>query len=186
MTTPARVVLYGEDSEDDAFLMRRAFSEARFPGSLVVVGDGWDVTRYLSGDGRYADRGANPLPHLVLLDLKMPHFTGLEALAWIRARAELDATPVIMLSSPGLEIDIASAYANGADAYVVKPGGLHALGALVKDLVPVCAEAHGTPAFASVQSAVPPPEAIRQKRKRVGRHDDQAVFDAHRNRFGIV
>ena len=36
--------------------------------------------------GEYADREKFPLPNVVLLDLKMPRKSGLEVLAWIRAK----------------------------------------------------------------------------------------------------
>jgi DNA-binding response OmpR family regulator len=56
----------------------------------------------------------------VLLDLKLPHIMGLEVLKWIRQQPG-PARVVILLSASGEEIDIASAYRLGANAYLIKP-----------------------------------------------------------------
>lgn len=157
MKTHPCIILYAEDSEDDAFLMRRAFTKAGFPGALIVVGNGLDAMRYLGGEGRYADRSANPLPCVILLDIKMPLVTGLAALAWIRARRELDATPVLMLSSSSQESDIQAAYASGANSYVVKPGSLEVFAAFVNDLAIVCASLPHRQTLTNIHGAVPPP-----------------------------
>lgn len=64
---------------------------------------------------------AEPLPDLVLLDLKMPHMDGIAVLDAIRAEDALRDIPVVMLTTSGEERDIRESYAHGATAYVVKP-----------------------------------------------------------------
>jgi len=141
MTAPASpsVILYAEDSEDDAFLMKRAFARVGFPGRLVVVPHGLEATRYLSGEGRYADRVAYPFPQLILLDIKMPHLNGLDVLHWLRSRNAFDDKPVLMLTSSSQESDVRAAYAAGADSYLVKPANLDLFRELVEDLALLCA-----------------------------------------------
>lgn len=134
-------VLYAEDSEDDAFLLQRAFNQAGVPHPLVIVPNGKAVVHYLSGTGPYGDRGAHPFPRLVLLDIKMPHRTGLDVLCWIRQQPELRRLPVIMLTSSAHDRDVASAYSLGANGYVVKPSNAAGLAQLGVDLARVCAEA---------------------------------------------
>ena len=46
-----RPVLYAEDEENDAFLMRRAFSKAGVNNPLFVVTDGAAAILYLAGEG---------------------------------------------------------------------------------------------------------------------------------------
>ena len=78
------------------------------------------------GDRRIvdADRDAHPLPHLMLLDLKLPLRTGFEVLAWARARPELARLPILILSSSLERDDVARSYELGARSYLVKSADL--------------------------------------------------------------
>lgn len=159
MTPESLVVLYAEDSDDDAFLMRRAFAKAKFPGSLVVVSHGLEATRYLAGEGPYSDRAQHPLPRLILLDIKMPHMSGLEVLQWIRRRDEFRDTPVLMLTSSSQEADITTAYASGADCYLVKPANLDTFRDLVEDILHLCSVPGRAVSPSQVRGCALPPAA---------------------------
>lgn len=117
----ASMVLYAEDDENDAFFMERAFSIMKERSRLRVVSNGQLVTDYLSGAGAFADREQYPLPALLLLDVKMPHMSGLDVLKWARARPEFDRLPVVMFTSSTQQKDIDFCAAHGASAYLVKP-----------------------------------------------------------------
>lgn len=71
----------------------------------------------------------NELPDLILLDLMMPHRSGLEVCQHIREQA---TTPIIVLSVKGSEADIVSVLDLGADDYLVKPFRLAELLARVR------------------------------------------------------
>src|SRR4029450_8122745 len=60
-------------------------------------------------------------PELILLDLKLPGLSGLDVLRWIRAQARFFALPVIVLTSSDDIRDVNSAYALGANSFLVKP-----------------------------------------------------------------
>ena len=60
------------------------------------------------------------MPSLILLDLKLPFVTGLDVLKWIHQQPGLEPI-VVILSSSQEERDIAAAYLQGANAYLVKP-----------------------------------------------------------------
>ncbi|HEY3757271.1 MAG TPA: response regulator [Opitutaceae bacterium] len=133
-------VLYAEDSEDDAFLLQRAFSQAGVSNPLVVVPNGKAVVHYLSATGPYTDRTSHPFPRLVLLDIKMPHRTGLDVLCWIRQQPELRHLTVIMLTASAQDRDVSSAYSLGANGYLVKPSNAAGLAQLGQDLGKLCLE----------------------------------------------
>jgi CheY-like chemotaxis protein len=127
-------VLLVEDTDTDILLMRHVWCNAGVPNPLFAVEDGQSAIDYLAGLGRFADRLAHPLPCLVLLDLKIPYFSGHEVLQWIRQRATLNTLPVIILTSSSSDEDISRAYRLGANAYLEKPMGMTRLKELVTHL----------------------------------------------------
>lgn len=113
-----------DDSHQDQWLIRRALESGGWPVRLAMATTGDEAVAYLSGVGVYADRGAYPLPAVVLLDIKMPRQSGFEVLQWLRREGgKLKKVPVVMLSSSDQARDIQQAYEQGANGYVVKPGG---------------------------------------------------------------
>jgi CheY-like chemotaxis protein len=114
-------VLLVEDDLNDIFLVKRAFKMANLANPLQVVTDGVEAVQYMIGEGRYADREAHPLPHLIVMDLKMPRKNGLEVLEWLKKDGQLKRIPVVIVSSSDQPGDINRAYELGANAYMVKP-----------------------------------------------------------------
>jgi CheY-like chemotaxis protein len=157
---PLPPVLYAEDEENDAFLMERAFLKAGVANPLQIVVDGAAAIRYLSGVGEFSERGRYPLPCLLLLDLNLPRQSGLEVLEWTRAQPALRAMPIVILTSSSQNRDIGSAYALGANGYLVKPPSSERLIELVTGLRNVCldrgAQAHG---WLELKGNQPPPPA---------------------------
>jgi CheY-like chemotaxis protein len=127
-------ILYVEDDENDAYLMRYAFEQAKISVPLVIVDDGQKVLDYLAGFAPYADRAIHRLPRLVLLDMKLPRRSGLEVLKWIKTRPSLCAIPVVMFTSSNLEPDLHRAYVQGANGFLVKPGNPQQLVSMVKSI----------------------------------------------------
>ena len=115
------VVLVAEDNPDDALLLRRALEKAGIHARLKLVSDGEEMLLYLQAKGAYADRASNPMPSLIILDLKMPRRSGLEVLAWLSENSELSVVPTIVLSASNLDKDVRTAYDLGANTYFVKP-----------------------------------------------------------------
>jgi len=115
-----QLVLLVEDSEDDIFVIRRAFERAHIPNPLFVVKDGEAAAAYLSGTGKYALRDEYPLPGLVLLDLKLPGMDGFEVLRWIRQTPGVNALRVVVLTSSESIRDVNAAYGLGANSFMVK------------------------------------------------------------------
>ena len=56
----SRVALYAEDSNDDAFLLARAFEKAKAEGSLIVVPNGEEAIGYLAGEASSLRQSALP------------------------------------------------------------------------------------------------------------------------------
>lgn len=146
MPDPPSLVLVVEDDPNDRMLLQHAFRKAAAPVDLRMTKDSFQAEDYLLGREPYADRGANPLPSLILLDLKMPRRSGLEFLAWMKAQPPFAGIPVIILSSSQEATDIRRAYELGAKSYLVKSVDL-------KELVTIAA---GIGAVAGLLPKSPP------------------------------
>jgi len=122
MVDDGKPILLVEDDPNDQLLIRRAFAKAKLMNPLRLTKDGDEAVGYLAGEGAFADRQANPLPALVMLDLKLPRRSGLEVLEWLRSQAgSLGRTPVVVLTSSRENRDVDRAYELGANSYLVKP-----------------------------------------------------------------
>ena len=111
-----------EDDPNDVFFVEREFKRAPHL-RLLHVGDGREAVRYLTGEGGFADRQKHPLPNVILLDLKMPGFSGFDFLEWLHYNSPGDQKliPVVVMSSSSLQEDIKRAYAFGVNSYMCKP-----------------------------------------------------------------
>jgi CheY-like chemotaxis protein len=127
-------ILLVEDNADHAELVERSLEEYRVANTLVHVSDGQQAMDYLMGRDEYADRVAHPLPHVVLLDLRLPLVDGLEVLRRIKTSEELRRIPVVVLTTSEGESDIARAYDLHANAYIVKPVDFTRFVDLMRDL----------------------------------------------------
>jgi len=119
------VIAYADDREEDRELFRLAMQRIGLNHPLVLLEDGEQVTQYLKGEERFADRRRYPLPTAIFLDLKMPGMNGLETLRWIRGRREFRKVITVMFSGSGQEKDIERAYEDGINSYLVKPHGFN-------------------------------------------------------------
>ncbi|HWU97547.1 MAG TPA: response regulator transcription factor [Oxalicibacterium sp.] len=75
-------------------------------------------------DGRMADtaiRDSVVPPHLVLLDVMLPYIDGFELVKTIRAKADWNKVPIIMLTAKTMEQDIVRALDAGANDFILKP-----------------------------------------------------------------
>lgn len=116
-----QAILLVEDNPNDEALTLRAFKQNNIQNPVVVARDGAEALDYLFSTGAYAGRDKRDVPHLIILDLKLPKVDGLEVLRKLRADEALRAIPVVILTSSKEEQDIMSAYDLGTNAYVQKP-----------------------------------------------------------------
>jgi two-component system response regulator len=115
------LILLVEDRDDDVQLTLRALQKHRVANRVEVAVNGADALDYLFCRGDHADRDKDDMPHLVLLDLKLPKVGGLEVLAEIRKHARTRRLPVVVLTSSTTEVDLAACYDLGVNSYIRKP-----------------------------------------------------------------
>ena len=116
-----KMILLVEDNPDDVALTLRAFKRSHLMNPITVARDGVEALDFLFARSAYADRASQPLPTLIILDLKLPRLDGLGVLKAIRADESTRFLPVVILTSSKEEQDLISGYALGANSYVRKP-----------------------------------------------------------------
>ena len=132
---PSLTILLAEDDENDALLMQRAFKGIGLMRPPQIVHDGQDAIDYLLGKSAFADRFIHPIPHFLILDLKMPRVSGFEVLEFLQRHPELLVIPTVVWSSSADLRDVKRAYCLGANGYLQKPHTFDELQAALLDLV---------------------------------------------------
>ncbi|MBR9984395.1 MAG: response regulator [Desulfosarcina sp.] len=135
MQDDALVVMLVEDNPAHAEIIIRLLQEHCITPQIQHVSDGEAALDYLFRRGAYADRFTYPEPHLVLLDLRLPKVDGLEVLRQIKASERLRLLPVVVLSSSEAQGDIAAAYRQHVNSYLVKPVDYKKFVVLIESLV---------------------------------------------------
>jgi two-component system response regulator len=114
-------ILLVEDDPDDVELTLRAFRRNNIADNVIVVRDGVEALDYLFAAAERAGRDRAALPHLVLLDLKLPRLDGLQVLERIRAHPSTKLLPIVILTSSTEPRDLLRGYSLGANSYIRKP-----------------------------------------------------------------
>jgi len=107
---PVRRVLVADDEPHIGHIIRLKLEQG--PYQVVLVSDGREALEHL--------RGGEPID-LVLLDIMMPHASGLEVLAEARQLPHRRDTPVIILTAKGQAADRKQALELGAVDFFTKP-----------------------------------------------------------------
>ncbi|MBX3512082.1 MAG: phosphate regulon transcriptional regulator PhoB [Xanthobacteraceae bacterium] len=102
-------VLVVEDEEALAVLLR-----------YNLESEGYDVETVNRGDEAEIRLKEN-LPDIVVLDWMLPGLSGIELCRRLRARAETERLPVLMLTARSEESERVRGLSTGADDYMVKP-----------------------------------------------------------------
>jgi two-component system, response regulator len=124
-------ILLVEDNDDDADLTEMAFRDAKICNPIVRVRDGVEAMALLHGPNAGV---SEPMPVVVLLDLKLPKVGGIEVLKSIRACETTKHLPVVILTSSEEDRDRIEAYAHFANSYVRKPVDYDAFVAASREL----------------------------------------------------
>ena len=102
-------ILIADDSPTALLMTRSVVS--RLGCAIVTAKDGAEaVTKALEEK-----------PDLILLDVVMPNLDGFGACRRLRAEAATRATPILMLTTRGEEVNVQEGYAAGCTDYLTKP-----------------------------------------------------------------
>ena len=92
-------ILVVEDDPNKTLLLALALGEHSRRIRTKYVYDAHEAVSYFIGEGQFADREQYPFPALVVIDLRLPDFSGLALLYWIRQQVSLAELPVVLISA---------------------------------------------------------------------------------------
>ncbi len=112
-------ILLVEDDPNDVELIQLALDSYNFVNHIDVVSDGEQAIHYLLG--RDGQPPTQPLPRLILLDLKLPKIDGIQVLELIRRSDRTRNLIVVVMTSSAENRDLKTCYDLGVNSYIVKP-----------------------------------------------------------------
>jgi DNA-binding response OmpR family regulator len=114
-------VLLVEDDENDATLAMRALRQRNAGNNIFHVVDGDEALEFLFTSQIYGDWEHFQAPKLILLDLKLRKFSGLDVLRELKSHDRTKVIPVVVMTSSHDEIKSVESYKLGVNSYVIKP-----------------------------------------------------------------
>lgn len=116
MTTTERVtILIAEDDDGHAELISEQLREAGLHNPLIRFHDGQELLDFL------LPKREEPLPYLLLLDIRMPRLDGIDVLRQLKSDKRLHAIPVMMLTTTDDPREVDQCYQLGCNCYITKP-----------------------------------------------------------------
>jgi two-component system response regulator len=120
MDTDRYKVLLIDDDLSQIDLARRAVAESRPEIDLIAVGGGDAVLDWISASIEKKEH----MPHIILLDLKLPKLDGLAVLRRLRGYAATSDIPIVVYSAEYIQEEVLMGYKAGANSFVAKPTDL--------------------------------------------------------------
>lgn len=124
-------LVFVEDNPTDAQFFERAVRKYDPACRIHRCHDGQVAVDFVTAIAANHD----PLPKLLVLDIKLPKLLGFDVLRAVRANEHTAYLPAVMMSSSTQQEDIDLAYALGANGYLNKPPTMQGLNQAVGCLI---------------------------------------------------
>lgn len=110
-------VLLVEDDLVQVDLARRAAVESCPEINLTTLAGGDALLEWFGDSARKKEL----MPHIILMDLKLPKLDGLAVLRKLRGFAATGEIPIVVFSGEYTQADVLMSYKAGANSFVAKP-----------------------------------------------------------------
>jgi CheY-like chemotaxis protein len=114
-----KTILLLDDDADEQFILQEAFTALGMNVDLRQFSSFPDLLTYLDQ--------ATVLPEMLLLDVNLPRFTGIEAIGLLKSQPRLAELPIVMYSNAADDNTINACFQAGAGAYMKKTNSMKML-----------------------------------------------------------
>lgn len=128
----SKLIVLGEDDEDDEELLKEVFSTIDPNYSLKFIRHGSKIISFLE------QLDDSDLPCLIVLDYNMPELNGSEILRKLRESARYIHIPKIIWSTSGSDTYRKLSLELGATEYIIKPSNIKGLTEAIKYMLSLC------------------------------------------------
>ena len=127
------IILIAEDDEGHALLIRKNLTRAGISNRIIHFKDGQEILDFLfaTGEGPHLQPGE---AYVLLLDIRMPAYNGVEVLKQIKEHNELRKIPVIMITTTDDPREVEQCHKLGCSNYISKPVEYEAFANAIKQL----------------------------------------------------
>jgi len=110
-------ILMLDDDGDDVYLYRQVFTQLDEHIQFLSLPGLEDLAQH------YPHQGPTqlPVPSLILLDMNLPKFNGLDIYRFIQQHPRLQKVPTLILTTSSSPLDMADCKAAGIHSYFTKP-----------------------------------------------------------------
>lgn len=129
---PSKLILLGEDDEDDQELLTEIFSSIDQSYGLLFVNNGKEILNTL------AKMEPGPKPCMLILDYNLPELNGAEILKELQNYRGFDRVPKIIWSTSSSAGSRETCLGLGATEYIIKPSTTEELEKIARYMLSFC------------------------------------------------
>jgi DNA-binding response OmpR family regulator len=107
-------ILIVEDNDDHFEIIEFYLKKIKNEVSIQRCADGEEAKKLVNDD-------QNTSLDIIMLDMNLPKYSGLEVLEDLKKNKRLAIVPVIMFTTSGSDKDVETAYQLGVNSYIQKP-----------------------------------------------------------------
>lgn len=116
-----KCILFVEDNTEDFVLACYALQRMRLRNKIARVSSADEMLAYLRGTDQYLDRDRYALPAVIVMDMRLPNASGLEAQTMLRSNLRFRQIPIVCISGSESIEQLKVAVELGAEAWMLKP-----------------------------------------------------------------